>query len=163
MYVLTALTGRKGKVRRLHYWMAVLVFALVNGAAYRIGVEMVPHEQLGALNALTDFLGMLSYFFGVMAGMWLWLIVFAFALVNIAAYRTGIDLVTNEQWGLLIALMTVLIIVIWLWVVMAVARSRDMGAPSYGLALFTLVPLLGWMPIVYLGAVADEAAEYNPD
>ncbi len=77
MYVLTALTGRNGRLRHLHYWLAVFVFALVNGAAYRIGVEML----------------------------------------------------TNEQWGLIIALMAFLLMVMWLWAA-AVARSRDMGAPS---------------------------------
>ena len=62
---------------------------------------------------------------------------------------------------------TGLTIAVWLWFVAGVVRSRDMGPHyeqklCYALAFLTLIPIFGWVTVVYLGAVKDESAEYNP-
>ncbi len=91
-----------------------------------------------------------------------WIAIIALSAIHGFCYQLGSMMFFSERWIETLAFIALWVITAWFWVVAGVARGRDMGDPSYCLALLTLVPVLGWMPLWYLGAVRDEKAEYNP-
>ena len=87
------------------------------------------------------------------------LAVLGFLVSNAAGYFIAAELVAREQWAAFIPLATVWLIVTWLWVAAAMARTRDMREPSLAVAFLTLVPILGWVATIYLCVTKDELAE----
>lgn len=92
-----------------------------------------------------------------------WVALAVLSLAHTTCYVIGGGLAVNEQWAWLIPMGLFWTIVAWLWAIAGVTRGRDMGDPSYGVALFTLVPFFGWITVCYLGVIADEAREYNAE
>ena len=87
------------------------------------------------------------------------LAVLGFLVFNAAGYFIARELVAREQWAAFIPLAAVWIIVTWLWVAAAMARTRDMKEPSLAVAVLTLVPVLGWVATIYLCVTKDELAD----